>query len=116
MNTLLLDRTVWDLVLDASGNIAMASNPYAVAQDVASAIRLFKGELFYQTSKGVPYWSQVLGRFPPISLMRERLRAAALGVPEVADARPTITSFDDRGLAGYVEVTLTNGTTTTIDF
>ena len=61
MNTLLLDRTVWDLVLDAGGNIARASNPYAVAQDVASAIKLFRGELFYDTAKGIPYWTEVLG-------------------------------------------------------
>ena len=36
-NTLLLDRTVWDLLLDGSGNIAIATEPYATAQDVASA-------------------------------------------------------------------------------
>ncbi|MCV6799833.1 hypothetical protein OII53_28015 [Achromobacter ruhlandii] len=116
MNTLLLDRTVWDVCLDAAGNIAMASNPYAVAQDVASAIKLFRGELFYDTAKGIPYWTEVLGQLPPLALVRERLRAAALTVPEVADAVPTITAFENRRLSGYVEVTLTNGTTSTITF
>ncbi|OZI39040.1 hypothetical protein CEG14_05760 [Bordetella genomosp. 1] len=116
MNTLLLDRTVWDLVLDASGNIAMASNPYAVAQDVASAIKLFRGELFYNTTKGVPYWSQILGELPPLAVVVGGLRAAALQVPEVADARPTVTAFEGRRLSGYVEVTLTDGSTSTITF
>ena len=74
MNTLLLDRVAWDLVLDAAGNIAMASNPYATAQDVASAIKLFRGELFYDTAKGIPYWTEVLGQLPPLALVRERLR------------------------------------------
>ncbi|CUJ80797.1 hypothetical protein [Achromobacter sp. 2789STDY5608628] len=116
MNTLLLDRTVWDLVLDAAGNIAMASNPYALAQDVASAIKLFRGELFYDTAKGIPYWTEALGQLPPLALVRERLRAAALTVPDVVDAVPTITAFENRRLSGYVEVTLTNGTTSTITF
>ncbi|MCY1196902.1 hypothetical protein D9M72_82580 [compost metagenome] len=116
MNTLLLDRTAWDLVLDASGNIAMASNPYAAAQDVASAIKIFRGELFYDIAKGVPYWTAVLGVLPPLALVRERLRAAALTVPDVADAVPTIAAFENRRLSGYVEVTLTDGTTSTITF
>ncbi|MFY2587437.1 hypothetical protein [Achromobacter xylosoxidans] len=116
MNTLLLDRTAWDLVLDAAGNIAMASNPYAVAQDVASAIKLFRGELFYDTAKGIPYWTEVLGQLPPLALVREWLRAAALTVPDVADAVPAITAFENRRLSGYVEVTLTNGKTSTITF
>ena len=41
MNTLLLDQTAWDLVLDSAGNIALAAVPYARAQDVASAIKTF---------------------------------------------------------------------------
>ena len=43
MNTLLLDTLRWDLCLDVHGNIAVASDPYSVAQDVASAIRTFSG-------------------------------------------------------------------------
>ena len=61
-------------------------------------------------------WTEVLGQLPPLALVRERLRAAALTVPEVADAVPTITAFENRRLSGYVEVTLTNGTTSTITF
>lgn len=116
MNTLLLDRTAWDLVLDAAGNIALATKPYAVAQDVASAIKLFRGELFYDTGKGIPYWTEVLGQLPPLALVRERLRTAALTVPDVVDAVPTITAFENRRLSGYVEITLTDGTTQTVSF
>lgn len=116
MNTLLLDRDAWDLVLDAAGNIAMASNPYAVAQDVASAIKLFKGELFYDTSKGMPYWEDVLGHRPPLALVRQLAQAAALTVPQVSDAVCTITKFEGRALAGYVEITLEDGTKQTVSF
>ncbi|ADP17944.1 hypothetical protein AXYL_04629 [Achromobacter xylosoxidans A8] len=116
MNTLLLDRTAWDLVLDAAGNIALASKPYAVAQDVASAIKLFRGELFYNTLPGVPYWEEFLGHQPPLALVREHVRRAAMTVPEVASAICTLTSYTDRALAGYVAITLQDGTTQTVSF
>ena len=54
MNTLYLDPQSWDLVLDTAGNIALAKDPYAKAQDVASACRLFAGELYDDTEKGIP--------------------------------------------------------------
>ncbi|MGB3434889.1 hypothetical protein [Achromobacter sp.] len=113
---MLLDRTDWDLVLDVAGNIALASNPYAVAQDVASAVKLFKGELFYNTVPGVPYWQEFLGHQPPLALVREHVQRAAMTVPEVASAICTLTSFNDRALAGYVEITLQDGTTQTVSF
>lgn len=116
MNTLLLDRSAWDLVLDASGNIALASNPYAAAQDVASAIKLFQGELFYNTAPGVPYWDEFLGHRPPLVLAREHVQRAALTVPGVARAVCTLTSITDRALAGYVDITLQDGTTQSVSF
>ena len=66
MKTLLLDVESWDVILDAASNIAIASEPYAVAQDVASAIKLFAGELWYDTTKGVPYFASILGKSPPV--------------------------------------------------
>jgi len=116
MNTLLLDRGKWDLVIDAYGNIAKASDPYAVAQDVASAIKLFRGELFYDTRPGVPYWTEILGDMPPLALVRERIQQAAMTVPNVAAASATLVRFDTRNLSGYVNVTLIDGTTQTVIF
>ncbi|MNT18985.1 hypothetical protein D3C72_1542170 [compost metagenome] len=116
MNTLLLDRTAWDLVLDASGNIAMATNPYAAAQDAASAIKLFRGELFYNTAPGVPYWEEFLGHRPPLALVRGHVQRAAMTVPNVVNAVCTLTSYTDRVLTGHVEITLQDGTTQTVSF
>ena len=56
MSTLLLDRTYWDLCVDSSGNLAVASEPYSLAQDAASAIKLFQGEYIYDTTIGIPYF------------------------------------------------------------
>lgn len=106
--TLLLDRTAWDLVLDSAGNIALASDPYSVAQDVASAVRTFAGELWYDTTQGVPYWEQILGKRPALSLVKAAVVKAALTVPDVISARCLIASFKDRVLTGQVQVKLTD--------
>jgi len=101
-NTLLLDRTVWDLVLDSAGNIAMASPPYALEQDVASAVQLYLGELWFQGNKGIPYFQQVLGQFPPLSLLVGLVEKAALTVSGVVNAQCVITTFDSRQVTGEI--------------
>lgn len=116
MNTLLLDRSVWDLCLDSAGNIAMATKPYAIAQDVASAIKLFLGEGWYDTRKGVPYWGQILGELPPVALMKAKFVAAAMTVPEVVAARCFIQSIVGREVHGQVQVTDKIGTIITVGF
>ena len=108
--TLLLDRTEWDIVLDASGNIAMASEPYAIIQDVASACRLFTNEIYYGGSSGIPYFEQVLGRFQPIQVLKAQLVRTALTVPGVVSARAFLTFIGrDRQVRGQVQVTLGDG-------
>lgn len=115
MNTLLLDQSTWDLCLDANRNIAMASDPYAIAQDVASAVRTFLGECWYDTTLGVPYFTEVLGQWPPVRLVKSLIEDAAMTVPEVTAAQCVITSFTGRALAGQIQVTA-NGTTFPVSF
>jgi hypothetical protein len=116
MKTLLLDRTAWDLVLDTSGNIALASNPYAIAQDVASAVKLFAGECWFDTTKGIPYFDQVLGHLPPQSVVKAYVENAALTVPEVAEAQCTLVSLKGRVLAGQIDVIDTAGVSHNVTF
>ena len=115
-STLILDRTLWDLCLDSSGNIALAEEPYAVAQDVASAIRTFLGECWFNTEDGVPYWTDILGQRPPLQLVKSEIVAAAMTVAGVVDAQCFITSFSERVLTGQVQVTTSAGITLPIDF
>lgn len=115
MDTLLLDNDSWDIVLDAHGNIALASEPYANAQDVASACRLFAGELYYDTTKGVPYFNNVLGYNPPLSLIKHELEKAALTVPDVVTAKFFAQSENNRELSGQIQVTNNSGTTTVVN-
>lgn len=115
-STLLLDQTAWDLVLDASGNIAMATPPYALAQDVASAVRTFLGEVYYNTTLGIPYFSQVLGHLPPASLLTQLISNAALTVPGVVSAQTVITSFNSGSVSGQILFTDESGVATVVHF
>lgn len=116
MRSLLLDRTAVDLVIDAAGNIAVADEPYRIAQDVACAIRLFAGECWYATQNGIPYNTVILGQWPPVSLVKAQLVKAALTVPGVVSATCTLLSLDQRTFTGQVLVTDTSGATQTVSF
>lgn len=111
-----LDPLTWDLVLDSSGNIAAAAPPLAVAQDAASQIRTFSGEVYYDTRQGLPYFAQILGKVPPVELMRARFNAAAKTVPGVATVKTFLTSLSPRGINGQVQTTDVNGDTAAAGF
>jgi len=111
MDTLLLDTENWDLCLDASSHIAVAKNPYALAQGAASAIKAFAGENYYNSALGVPYFEQILGKVAPLSLIKAQFIAAALTVPEVVKARVFISSISDRVISGQVQTTDATGAT-----
>lgn len=118
-NTLLLDQSAWDLVLDANGNIAMASPPYALAQDVASAVRTFLGEVYYDTTQGI--WStdvngKTLGKLPPTALLVELINQVALTVPGVVTVQTFITSFQGRNVTGNIQFVDENNETHTVNF
>lgn len=111
MNTLLLTPS-WGLTINGAGNIATCYDAapvdptlrasYALAQDVASAIRLFQGELWYDTTQGLPYFQQILNHMPPAEFLKAQFVQAALTVPGVATAVCTFKSFTSRLLVGTV--------------
>lgn len=115
-STLLLDRTSWDLCIDAKGNIALASDPYSIAQDAASAIKLFIGEYYYDVALGIPYFEEVLGHNPPINLIKQFLISAAQSVPGVEGAIVYLSSIVDGQVSGQVQITNAAGTTTVMNF
>ena len=114
MDTLLLDTVLWDLTVDAAGNIALATAPYALAQDVSSAVRLFLGELWYDDTQGIPYNTKILGESPPLAVFQEYMVQAALTVPDVVSAVCIVESYDFRtrhveGQLQFVDVNGNNG-------
>ena len=109
MKTLLLDQDEWDLVLDVNGNIAVAENPYAMAQDAASACRAFLSEQWYNTTLGIDYFN-LLGNAPNLPLLRTKLVSQVkLTVPGVVAAQVFFTQFVDRRIGGQVQVTDSSG-------
>ena len=111
MTTLYLDPASWDLTVDASRNIALAGDPYATAQTVANACRLWSGEAPFNTDRGIPYETDILGKNPTPGQLAEWYRREAQTVPGVAVATPLL-EFDrnTRVLNGQIQCTLTDGT------
>lgn len=115
--SLLLDQIVWDLVLGADGNIAACTEPYSLAQDVSTALRTFLGEVYYDTSLGVPYFDPVLNNNAiSIGLIQQILVEQALTVTGVVSATCNIITVSDRNLVGQVTITDQNGVTTNVSF
>lgn len=114
-STLLLDINTWDLVVDTSGNIAVAGEPYSQAQDAASAIRLFLGELYADTTRGVPY-ENILAQAPNFPLLKSYMVDAAMTVTGVVAAVCFISSIVGRKVSGQVTITNENGQTATAGF
>lgn len=115
-STILLDVGLWDLTLDASGNIALAAPPYALAQDVASACRTVLGEVYYDTSLGVDYFGLIFGLTPPASVFQEQFVAQTLTVPGVVSAICNIEAYDagSRLATGQILFTDINHQTQTV--
>lgn len=103
-NTFLLDPDTWDL-LEFNGNIAFVGEPYSLAQDAASEIQTFLGEVFYDTTQGVNYGNILFGPRFNINYIKAQLTTVAMLVPDVVSATVTIQSLTNRVLSGQVHVT-----------
>lgn len=119
MKTWLLDVNTWDICLDANGNWAIAEAPYSLAQDVATAVRTFLSEVWFDDTLGIDWYGQFLGHTPQLTVLQEAIVNAALGaVPKTADvyvksAVCVIQSFDPttREVVGQVQFVDSNGNT-----
>lgn len=108
--SIFLYPNTWDLVTDAKGDIAVATDEYEIAQNVASACRLWLGEAMYDRTRGIPYKFQVLGSRADMALLDDWFRTEALTVLGVAECEPFL-SIEDRTLTGYLRIKTTNGET-----
>jgi hypothetical protein len=120
MKTLALDPQNWDLTVTAGGDIATFDDgpptPLGLAQDAASAIKLFQAELWFDTTQGIPYFDRLLGQKPSIPLMKAYFVNAALTVPGVVKAVCYISAISNRVVNGQVQVFDSSGNTATAAF
>ena len=109
-HTLYLNPDLWDITLDSSGRIARSTQAYAIAQNVANAVRLFTGEAFFAMDEGIPHFDIELGKTrPALSVLRARMREAALNVKGVLDAQITLDDVQERKLTGEILLTVADG-------
>lgn len=93
-DTLSLDVATWDLQLDALGNLSTVGDAtlgtqtgpgMRLAQDVATRVRAWRGEVYFDTRQGIDY-PRYLGLAPLIPQFQADCQAEALLVPECASA------------------------------
>ena len=109
-HTFYLNPDSWDITLDSSGRIARSTQAYAIAQNVANAVRLFTNEAFFAMDEGIPHFDIELGKTrPALSVLRARMREAALNVEGVLDAQITLDDVQERKLMGEILLTVADG-------
>ncbi|MCU5775134.1 hypothetical protein N5923_23250 [Erwiniaceae bacterium BAC15a-03b] len=115
--SLLLNTDAWDIGLDDTGNLAITSNPFAVAQDVACACSTFLGEAWYDTTLGIPYYERILGHWPGTQLINTKMQSEAKKLLYVQDAFCTVTvGKQSRAASGVMTITDTNSIQSTVQF
>lgn len=107
----------WDITLDNVGKLATTSGAYAVAQNVANAQRLFVMDAYFNQRRGIPHFETELGSKFPVaaSVLRTRMKKAALGVEHVKTAEVQVAYEEDRICGSRTTVTLDDGTTVKIE-
>lgn len=111
LSTIYLTPDDWDVTSDALGNIAVAAPPYAQAQDIASVCRTFYGEVYYDSTLGIEYEQQILGKRPGLNVFQGMFSAAAITVPGIESASTVISSFKNRQAQGQIVGTTDTGET-----
>ena len=115
--TLLLDSN-WDLCLDKAGRIAVADGAYATAQNVANECRLFTNDAYFETDRGIPYYLIALGKKLSPSVLRARLRDAALLVEDVDEVTEIVLESLDtetRRVTGEIQFTSKEGENASVE-
>lgn len=110
--TLTLSQPAWDLMVDGYGKIAVSHGGYSTAQNVANECRLFTEDACFAQQRGIPYFMITLGKTPALSVLKARLRKAALLVDDVKEVtKIEIQSFDttSRQLTGDIQFTSKEG-------
>lgn len=113
--TLFLMPDTWDLALDVDGNIASATSTYQRAQDIASACRVFRNDMYFNQNEGIPYNESILGRNTyPIGLYQSELQKASMSVDGVVSVNIKLNPIQDRKLTGMIEFTDVDNNTATV--
>lgn len=110
MRTLFLDPRTWDLAVDTSGNLAIATNEYQQAQDIATSCRVFLGDDYYSKNDGIPYLESIMGQSSyPLALYQRNLHDRSLLVNGIVSVDVKFDMLRDRALEGRIIFTNDEG-------
>lgn len=72
----------WDLELDDNGNFALKEGQEQIAQDVATSVKMWKGEYVFDVDRGVPY-GVILGQALNQAYIQEYMNSEAKRINDV---------------------------------
>ena len=107
--TLYLNPDTWSLELTPAGGLKTASGKYATVQIGANAARTFRGEPYFNTPRGIPYFRDVLGKMPPAQLINAHVEAEVKQVTGAVKVVAVLREFTDRTLKGDFVITTKDG-------
>lgn len=84
-----IDQATNDLHFAADGNLVMVTDAHAVGQHARQRLSTFAGEWFLDTTVGVPWLKQILGKRYDPALAEAVTKACILGTDGITE----ITSF-----------------------
>ena len=114
-STIFLRYDIWDITLDTKGNLAIATDTYQQAQDIASSCRVFYKDDYYKQGDGIPYLESIMGQAAyPLSLYQRNLHDRAMLVDGVVSADVKLQPLQDRLLSGAIIFTNESGTQATV--
>jgi hypothetical protein len=100
----------WDIHLNGENNLATVQDANAVSQDVASACKTHLGEVWFDTSIGIPWLTQILGKPVSAVFIQSQLEKQAKRLPYVSNARATVvTDRKTRTARGLIAIVDTDG-------
>lgn len=77
----------WDIQLDGFGDFLTCSGKEQIAQDVASSVRVFRGEDCWDIQRGIPFKSEIFGSEPSQPLLEAYMKQEAIRIDGVADCK-----------------------------
>ena len=110
MITLALRNSDWDLTIDDYGNIATKTSNNQLAQDVASSVRVFKGEIPFDKNRGISYNTPDEIRYT----LRDDIKKQALLIDGIEEAVISFERIENRKANVIIYVTNENGDKLTV--
>lgn len=108
-------KTTWDIYLNAAGDLFLADQDSSIAQDVASSVKTFEGECWYNNTLGMPYFQAIFGRAPPNSFVVDNIKKQAFTIDDVVSVNVQGIGLKNRNVSGVIVINApTNPITVTI--